>query len=177
MADTTAVPKVSLREITTANRAAVEALAITETQAEYVTGVAQSLAEAAETPGACPWYRAVYLDDEPVGFVMISDGIRVDDPGYLGPYFLWRLLIDRRYQSRGIGSAALALVVAHVRTRTDARVLLTSVAQGPASPIGFYLRLGFRETGEVHEDELVLELDLRPGTHGRAEGLGRAESA
>ena len=157
---TTTVPNVSLREITPANRAAVEALATTAAQAEYVTGVAESLVEAAETPDACPWYRAVYLNDEPVGFVMISDGIRVANPEYLGPYFLWRLLIDQRYQSRGIGCAALALVVEHVRTRTDARVLLTSVGQGPASPIGFYLRQGFRATGEVHQGELVLELDL-----------------
>ena len=157
---TTTVPDVSLREITSANRAAIEALATTEAQAEYVTGVAESLVEAAETPDACPWYRAVYLGDEPVGFVMISDGIRVANPEYLGPYFLWRLLIDQRYQSRGIGRAALALVVEHVRTRTDARVLLTSVGQGPASPIGFYVRQGFRATGEVHQGELVLELDL-----------------
>jgi len=156
----TTVPSVSLREITPANRAAVEALATTEEQAEYVTGVAESLVEAAETPDACPWYRAVYLADQPVGFVMISDGIKVANPGYLGPYFLWRLLIDRRYQSRGIGSTALALVVEHVRTRKDARVLLTSVGRGPASPIAFYLRQGFRATGEVHQGELVLELDL-----------------
>jgi diamine N-acetyltransferase len=157
---TTCAPSVSLREITPANREAVEALTVTAVQADYVAGVAESLVEAAETPDACPWYRAVYLDDRPVGFVMISDGITVVNPDYLGPYFLWRLLIDQRYQGRGYGSAALSLVVEHVRTRTDARVLITSAGQGPASPIGFYLRQGFRATGQVHQGELVLELDL-----------------
>lgn len=157
---TVPAPNVSLREITSANRAAVEALTVTAVQAEYVTGVAESLVEAAETPDACPWYRAVYADDRPVGFVMISDGITVVNPAYLGPYFLWRLLIDQRYQGRGYGSAALRLVIEYVRTRPGARVLLSSMVQGAASPIGFYLRQGFRATGEVHEDELVLELDL-----------------
>jgi diamine N-acetyltransferase len=157
---TISAQNVSLREITSANRAAVEALTVTAVQAEYVTSVAESLVEAAETPDACPWYRALYLDDKPVGFVMISDGITVVNPDYLGPYFLWRLLIDQRYQGRGHGSAALSLVVEHVRTRTDARVLITSVGQGPASPIGFYLRQGFRATGQAHRGELVLELDL-----------------
>lgn len=151
---------VSLREVTPANRAAVEALAVTTVQAEYVTGVAKSLVEASETPDARPWYRAVYLDEEPAGFVMISDGITVVNPDYLGPYYLWRFLIDRRYQRRGIGSAALGLVVEHVRTRPDAQVLLTSVGQGADSPLGFYLRQGFRATGQVHQGELVLELDL-----------------
>ena len=157
---TVPAPNVSLHEITSANRAAVEALTVTAVQAEYVTGVAESLVEAAETPDACPWYRAVYTDDRPVGFVMISDGITVVNPAYLGPHFLWRLLIDQRYQGRGYGSAALRLVVEYVRTRPGARVLLSSMVQGPASPIGFYLRQGFRATGEAHEDELVLELDL-----------------
>jgi hypothetical protein len=39
-------------------------------------------------------------------------------------------------------------------------VLITSVAHGPDSPLGSYLRQGFRETGDVHQGELVLELDL-----------------
>jgi diamine N-acetyltransferase len=149
---TVPAPNVSLRVITSANRAAVEALTVTAVQTEYVTGVAKSLVEAAETPDACPWYRAVYADDRPVGFVMISDGDTVVNPAYLGPYFPWRLLIDQRYQGRGYGSAALRLVIEYVRTRPGARVLLFSMVQGPASPIGFYLRQGFRATGEVHED-------------------------
>ncbi len=152
--------RVQLREITSENRAAVKALSVTESQAEYVSGVAESLGDAAETPDACPWFRAVYADGGPVGFVMISDGITVVNPEYLGPYFLWRLLIDQRYQGRGYGAAALRLVVEHVRTRPDAQVLLTSAGQGPESPAGFYQRQGFRRTGEVHEGELVLALDL-----------------
>jgi diamine N-acetyltransferase len=151
---------VSLREISPANRAAVEALTVAPEQADYVEGVAASLAEAAATPDARPWYRAVYRDDTPVGFVMLSDGITVANPDYLGPYYLWRLLIDRRHQGRGLGSAALDLAVEHVRTRADARVLLTSVVRGPHSPLGFYLGRGFASTGRLHGGELVLELDL-----------------
>jgi hypothetical protein len=47
-------PSVSFREITRANRPEVEALTVTEMQAVYVAGVAESLVEAAETPDACP---------------------------------------------------------------------------------------------------------------------------
>ena len=152
---------VHLREVTPANRAAVETLAVSPEQDAYVAGVAESLVEAVETPDARPWFRAVYAGDVPVGFVMISDGITVENPAYLGPYFLWRLLVDRRYQGRGLGRAALGLVVAHVRTRPDARVLVTSTGEGPGSPLGFYERHGFRRTGAVHEGEVVLELSLR----------------
>ena len=47
---------VTLRGITEENRGAVEALAVRAEQAEYVAGVTDSLAEAAETPDAAPWY-------------------------------------------------------------------------------------------------------------------------
>ncbi len=102
----------------------------------------------------------MYADDEPVGFAMLSDGITVVNPDYLGLYYLWRFLIDRHHQGRGYGSAALRLAVEHVCSRSDARVLITSVEQGLDSPLGFYLGHGFRLTGEVHQGELVLELDL-----------------
>ncbi|MGZ4594659.1 MAG: GNAT family N-acetyltransferase [Actinomycetes bacterium] len=154
---------VSLREITEDNRVAVEALAVTDEQTHYVASVTQSLQDAEEYPDAKAWYRAVYVEDEPVGFVMISDGITVDDPSYVGPYYLWRLLVDHRFQGRGVGTAALDLVARHVRTRPDARKLLVSCAVGPRSPVAFYERYGFRLTGEVHEGEPILELDLYPG--------------
>jgi diamine N-acetyltransferase len=151
---------VTLREITPANRAAVEALRVTDVQSGYVEGVAESLVEAAATPDAMPWFRALYAGDLPVGFVMISDGITAENPDYLGPYYLWRLVIGQQHQRQGFGAAAIRLVGEHVRSRPDARVLLTSVVPGPASPIGFYLRQGFRDTGVMHLGERVLELDL-----------------
>ncbi len=161
---------VTLCEITPQNRSTIEALSVTDDQSDYVAGVADSLVEAAQTPDARPWYRAVYAGDEPVGFVMISDGITVVNPDYLGPYYLWRLLVDRRHQGRGYGSAALRLVVEHVCTRPDARVLITSAVPGPASPVGFYVEQGFRITGEVHQGEVVLELDLAAARSGVGSG-------
>jgi diamine N-acetyltransferase len=151
---------VSLREITELNRHEVERLRITPEQEGYVDGVAESLAEAAATPAACPWYRAVYLGEVPVGFVMISDGIPDGHPEYLGPYYLWRLLIDVERQGQGLGTATLDLVVDYLRTRPQARTLITSTAPGPASPTPFYLRYGFSRSGQVFEGEEVLELPL-----------------
>jgi diamine N-acetyltransferase len=150
--------RVVLREITDANRRAVEALGVSSEQERYVAGVSESLAEAAAIPAACPWYRAVYADEGPVGFVMISDGIPDGHPEYLGPYFLWRLLIDARRQGEGFGTAAIDLVVDYLRTRPGFDTLLTSVVPGPASPAGFYLRYGFAPTGQVFDGEAVLAL-------------------
>lgn len=155
------MPVVTLREVTETNRSAVEALTVTDEQRSYVASVTVSLRDAVDYPEAKAWYRAVYADDVPVGFVMISDGITSDDPSLLGPYYLWRLLVDHRFQGLGYGTAALDLVVEHVRTRPDAMELLVSHVVGPGSPRAFYERYGFVPTGQIHEDEPVLALPLR----------------
>jgi hypothetical protein len=51
---------VTLREITDSNRADVLRVAVTPEQSAFVDGVASSLEEAADTPDACPWFRAIY---------------------------------------------------------------------------------------------------------------------
>jgi hypothetical protein len=65
-------PIVTLQPIDEANRAAVEALAVTAAQEQFVAGVAESLVEAVEDPGGRAIHWAVYADETPVGFVMIS---------------------------------------------------------------------------------------------------------
>jgi diamine N-acetyltransferase len=153
--------EVTLRPITDENRADVLALGVTAAQQNYVTDVAQSLADAEQYPEAMPWFRAVYAGDEPVGFVMISDNVPPGDPTLVGPYFLWRLLIDTRHQGRGYGRATIERVLEYVRTRPGAKDFKTSVVAGEeASPMGFYLRLGFVDTGVDHEGERVLRLPL-----------------
>jgi diamine N-acetyltransferase len=151
---------VTLREITPANRALVEALRVTPAQASFVDGVASSLREAEATPTSRPWLRAVYAGDDPVGFVMIGDDVPPGDPVIPWRYYLWRMLIDHRYQGHGHGRAALDLVVEYLRTRPGADVLVTSIVPGDGSPLGFYLAYGFEPTGEWFDHEQVLALRL-----------------
>ena len=149
---------VSLRPLNETNRHAVEALRVSQSQEQFVSGVADSLLEAAAEPGGRARYWAVYADDQPVGFVMISD--EVAGPGYI-PHYLWKLLIDERYQRQGFGTATLDLIVEYFRGRPGVEVLNTSAGQGDGSPISFYEHYGFERTGEVRFDEVMLRLKLR----------------
>jgi diamine N-acetyltransferase len=89
---------------------------------------------------------------------MISD--EVGSPEYI-PHFLWKLLIDGRYQRRGLGTATLDLIVEYFRGRPEVEVLWTSAGQGDGSPITFYERYGFEQTGEiVFDNEVLLRLRL-----------------
>ncbi|MFN7569839.1 MAG: hypothetical protein ACK5TK_00070 [Betaproteobacteria bacterium] len=60
---------VSLREITADTVRQIIALAVAPEQQRFVASYAVSLAQALFTPEA--WYRAIYADEEPAGFVML----------------------------------------------------------------------------------------------------------
>jgi diamine N-acetyltransferase len=85
----------------------------------------------------------------------VQESLADDDPTCAWRYYLWRLLIDQRFQRRGYARAALDLVVAYVKGRPGAEALVTSAVPGDGSPIGFYLRYGFRLTGQVGNSEQV----------------------
>ncbi|WP_111765764.1 GNAT family N-acetyltransferase [Nakamurella deserti] len=106
-----------------------------------------------------PWYRAVVADGAVVGFVMLAEA----DAGTPVPY-LWRLLVDRSHQRRGIGRQVVARVVDGLAARGHT-ALLVSWASGPGGPEPFYRGLGFEPTGERDGDETVARLEF--GHHGR----------
>lgn len=64
------------------------------------------------------------------------------------------------FQRRGYARAALDRVVAYVKTHPGADLLTTSVVPGAGSPLEFYVRYGFRPTGENLGHEQVLQLRL-----------------
>jgi diamine N-acetyltransferase len=163
------VPRAELREILTeADRHAVLGLRRGPGQDRYLNSMDDIFLEAEEEARAMPRQWAVHdaRTGLLVGFTMISDNIPepIDDD-VVGPYFLWKLLIDVDEQGRGYGAATLDAVANYVRGRPNAEVLLTSCTDGPGSPRGFYLRYGFVDTGRVMWGENVLALDLT-GTTG-----------
>lgn len=156
MADVT----IALREITDDNVDAVRALRTTPEQEQFVSTVDYSLREAQENPQGNPWFRAIYADDQPVGFVMLSWDVEPQPPDINGPWFLWKLLIDHRHQHLGYGTEVMRQIVEIVRAE-GATELLTSHVPGDGSPAGFYQRLGFVPRGDLDPDgEIILRLPL-----------------
>jgi diamine N-acetyltransferase len=158
--DRTPGTRVALRAVTVDNRRAVEELRVAPGQERFVDGVTASLAEAAANPHAKPWCRGIYAGEVPVGFLMLADDVPPGNPLIPFRYYLWRMLVDARFQGQGYGRAALDRLVAYLRDRPGAQTLVTSVVEGDGSPMGFYLRYGFRSTGEMFDHERVVELRL-----------------
>ncbi|NIA68730.1 GNAT family N-acetyltransferase [Pelagibius litoralis] len=157
-----------LVEIDVDNYLAVLKLKLAEGQERFVADNAKSIVQGHYHEGA--WFRAVCLDGEAVGFVMLHD-LRNDDPVGADPgaadwqdgLFIWRLMIGQQHQGKGIGYRLMDVLIRIARASGYARLYLTFVdAEGGPEP--FYRRCGFVRTGRVidGECEAVLELTQKP---------------
>ena len=101
-----------------------------------------------------PWFRAVRADGELVAFVMLAWVTETEPEPYL-----WRLLVDRMHQRRGIGSMILDKLEELCRAE-GWNSLTTSWGEGRGSPRPFYEQHGFVPTGEIEDDETVARKQL-----------------
>jgi diamine N-acetyltransferase len=136
-------------------------LSVRDDQRDLVSSNMKTLAEAPYEPGSVVW--GLWYGDTPVGLMAMVDpaGVRLHGPRLMpGAAYLWRLMIAADRQGRGYGGQALNLAVATARG-WDASHLVTGVNDVPHGNRGFYERHGFRDTGVVEADDLLLILDLR----------------
>jgi len=144
---------VSLREIKRETLRPFLRMKVAESQERMVANNAVSIAQAHFEPKA--WFRGIYADETPVGFIMLYDD--PEEP----VYFLWRLMVADEFQGMGYGRKAIAQLVEYVKTRPNATELKVShVPELPGNPGPFYQKLGFEYTGEEDDGELVMRLKL-----------------
>ena len=151
---------VELVEVDRSNYRRIEELATHYSQRNLVAPVPASFSDALFPPVVDgtpirPWMRAIEADDgrggerEPVGFVMLA---RTERPGPDAEPYLWRLLIDRWHQRRGIASMALDQIEDQLRADGH-RAITVHWAGGPGSPAPFYRGRGYEPTGRVEDGE------------------------
>ncbi|MEL6890803.1 MAG: GNAT family N-acetyltransferase [Actinomycetota bacterium] len=151
--------EIRLVEIGHENVRTVLRLATHRSQERFVATTATSLADAFapephEGHPIVAWARAIEADGELVGFLMVAE------PNAAAPEaYLWRLLVDRLHQRRGIGRRAVELVIDEIRS-WSVPAIETSWVPGPGSPEPLYLSLGFEPTGAVEDGEVVGRLTL-----------------
>jgi len=152
---------IRLIELDHANHRRYAALRTHYSQRGFVASVEQSFGDALYPPpgndGAPfrPWLRGIEADGEPVGFVMTTEPTASDPEPYL-----WRLLIDRLHQRRGIGSAVVDQLCSDWATAGVDSAIVTWI-EGPGSPAPMYTALGFVPTGELDGEEIVARRVLR----------------
>ena len=133
-------------------------LTVRPEQEGVVAPVAVSLAEAYVHPGTA-WPRLVTDGDggPVVGFVMGGFDPDSEEPAFRCG--IWRLAVAAGAQGAGVGRFAVRAVAEEARRRGSDRLTVLWVRHDHG-PEGFYLRMGFRPTGELF-GQVVGELALR----------------
>ncbi len=142
-----------LREITGDNYQRILNLSTGKGQEKFVTANLYSLAHAWVFQKTARPY-ALYEGEEPVGFIMLD--WRSEEK----TAEIWRFMIDYRYQGKGYGRRAMELALEKIRqARLFDRAQLYYVP-GNEKARALYRSLGFRETGNILDGEIQMELIL-----------------
>ncbi|WP_129308381.1 GNAT family N-acetyltransferase [Streptomyces sp. L2] len=143
-----------LEEITPYNFESAVRIRIRPDQEHAVEPVTHSLAEAYVHPAGVAWPRLILDGDRPVGFLMAFLDIDWHGDGSVRRSGLWRLNIAAEEQGRGYGRFAVEAVANELRRRGTPQMYVTW-HPGPDGPEAFYLRQGFRRTGELSGEQPV----------------------
>ena len=138
-------------------------LTVDETQKDFVAANDTSIIEAylALSANGHVYPFGIYDDAAAVGFCMIGFG--TDDQWTDAPavardsYNIWRFMIDRRYQGKGYGKAAMERILAFIRTWPCGPADICWLSYDPENTRAkaLYAAYGFRETGEWDGDEVI----------------------
>ena len=157
---------IHLEKVTDGNVDELLKLRITKEQREFVASNQQSLVDAylSLTEGKPVFPFGIYNGKTPVGFLMID--YRNDWSGYrheawLGSdvykfyqgkpfYYVWRFMIDKKYQGRGYGRESLKLALEFVRTAPCGEAEYCVLSYDPKNEVAkkLYFSLGFVELNE-----------------------------
>lgn len=156
-----------LRKVDENNIWKIIKLSVNEDQKSFVATNTESILEAYTTitSGNVALPFGIYDDDDTlVGFVMFGyDGSDEDDPKIAdGNYCIWRFMLDKSYQGKGLGRKALKTAVEYVKSRPcgDAEYCWLSYEKENVIAKSLYNSLGFLENGEMCDDEIVAVLKL-----------------
>ncbi|WP_095200653.1 GNAT family N-acetyltransferase [Mesorhizobium carmichaelinearum] len=148
--------EIRIAPVTPANRTLVTALQLAPQQMDFVASNADSLREARSDKDARP--RVIMAGDQLVGFLMY-EAPRDDDEARI-----YRFMIDRAWQGRGYGKAALREVLREIGGLGHIRHV--SICYEPENEAArqLYRRAGFVEEGLDEDGEMIADLALPAST-------------
>ncbi|QJD83254.1 GNAT family N-acetyltransferase [Cohnella herbarum] len=139
---------ITIRAINKSNWEECIQLKPSQDQESYIVSNLYSIAEAQFLSGFIT--KAIYFEENLVGFSMY--GLDSDD----GNYWIYRFMIDGRFQGRGYGEQAMKLIINDIQTKEDRTdVILLGYKSDNASARKLYSKVGFEEQGMAPWGEVL----------------------
>jgi len=148
---------ITLKEISLDNLRDAVNLKVADSQVNFVASNVESIAWSRYIPNVTP--TGIYDGDTMVGFALFGSW-GDERPGMWG---IARFMIGEQYQGKGYGKAAMHKIIASIKELDHAvkGVILSYVPENEVAR-ALYSRVGFRETGEMWDHEVVAQYDYPP---------------
>ena len=147
--------RIELKPVDHYNKSDCIRLKVTKAQSEYIASNESSL-EAAEEYSDVARPFVIYSDGIAVGFTMFAFEPDYEDPD--DRYWLWRFMIDEKYQGQGYGKEALKHIISYFKENGAGNIRL-STKESNVNAIHLYQSFGFAPNGDVNDGEIVFELN------------------
>ena len=147
--------RIELKPVDQYNKSDCIRLKVTKAQSEYIASNESSL-EVAEEYSDVARPFVIYSDGIAVGFTMFAFEPDYEDPD--DRYWLWRFMIDEKYQGQGYGKEALKHIISYFKENGAGNIRL-STKESNVNAIHLYQSFGFAPNGDVNDGEIVFELN------------------
>ena len=141
---------IELRPVEEGNFEEVIKLRVSSEQEVFVASNVYSIAQAKVLPECVP--VAIYHDEILIGFAMYAMDRDENE------YWIYRYMIDEKYQSKGYGRAALNTLIDYLKQDTKHHVIFLGFGPKNERARKLYEGCGFVPDGRTLEDELVYML-------------------
>lgn len=144
---------ISLRKVDKENFRKVVGMKLVNGGQEFVASNVYSLAQAwVFYDTARPF--AIYKDEEVIGFIMLGWDEKEKEAD------IWRFMIAEEHQGKGYGTEAMKVAIEMIKNEDKFHCITLSYVPGNDVGQHVYEKLGFKATGELDCDEIIMKLDL-----------------
>ncbi|GAA0345283.1 GNAT family N-acetyltransferase [Bacillus carboniphilus] len=146
------ITEISIQPVTQENIRACAKLEVAEDQKQFVARNLATIAWAYVDPKFTPY--AICDGETVVGLLAVE---YVPENESYDRHWVPRFMIGEQFQGKGYGKMAMKKVIEMISEHEDCERVRLSVVPENQAAISFYKRIGFVESGEMLEDEQVLD--------------------
>ncbi|RIW38330.1 GNAT family N-acetyltransferase [Bacillus salacetis] len=124
-------------------------LKVAANQTDFIETNAISIAQSKFEPSLKPY--AIYLGEKAAGFLMFNSV-----PEELDGYWVYRIMVDEKFQGQGIGKAAVQLMILEMEKLPNAKKIIVGYHPENSGAHHLYKSLGFIDNGNRFGKEMAV---------------------
>lgn len=145
--------EISVRELNSDNWYECCMLGVGKGQEDFVDSNAVSIAQSKYEDSLKTF--GIYLGEKMVGFTMYNT-VKEELDGY----WIYRIMVDEKYQGKGIGRKAMEIVIERVKELAGCKRVVVGYSSKNKGAENLYMNLGFEDRGDRFGREVAVVLEV-----------------